>query len=78
MPTAKPGQSPFIPGPSRQILEGLMKENSELKKTVSSLTGKVKYSIYLIQPVDCYGVHSTVSLIHVIVPYAVCIHKSVY
>ena len=41
VPTAKPGQSPFIPGPSRQILEGLMKENSDLKKTVSNLTGKV-------------------------------------
>lgn len=40
VPTAKPGQSPFIPGPSRQILEGLMKENSDLKKTVSNLTGK--------------------------------------
>ena len=31
----KPGQSPFIPGPSRQILEALMKENSELKKTLN-------------------------------------------
>ena len=41
VPTAKPGQSPFIPGPSRQILEGLMKENSDLKKTVSNMTGKV-------------------------------------
>ena len=45
VPTAKPGQSPFIPGPSRQILEGLMKENSDLKKTVSNLTGKVILNI---------------------------------
>ncbi len=37
---SKTGQSPFIPGPSRQILEGLMKENSELKKTLNSLTRK--------------------------------------
>lgn len=36
----KQGQSPFIPGPSRQILEGLMQENSELKKTVNSLQKK--------------------------------------
>ena len=35
----KTGQSsPFIPGPSRQILEGLMKENSELKKVLNRLT----------------------------------------
>ncbi len=34
----KPGQSPFIPGPSRQILEALMKENSELKKTLNNVT----------------------------------------
>ena len=34
------GQSPFIPGPSRQILEALMKENSELKKTLSSMSKK--------------------------------------
>lgn len=34
------GQSPFIPGPSRQILEGLMKENSELRKTVNNVTKK--------------------------------------
>lgn len=38
--SAKPGQSPFIPGPSRQILEGLMQENIELKKTVNSLQKK--------------------------------------
>ena len=37
---SKTGQSPFIPGPSRQILEGLMKENSELKKALNSLTKK--------------------------------------
>ena len=36
----KPGQSPFIPGPSRQILEALMKENSELKKTLNNVTKK--------------------------------------
>ena len=40
IPSAKPGQSPFIPGPSRQILETLMQENSELKKTVNSLQKK--------------------------------------
>ena len=34
----RPGQSPFIPGPSRQILEALMKENSELKKTLNNVT----------------------------------------
>lgn len=33
-------QSPFIPGPSRQILETLMKENSELKKTINKLHKK--------------------------------------
>lgn len=38
--SAKPGQSPFIPGPSRQILEGLMQENGELKKTVNNLQKK--------------------------------------
>ena len=40
VPSMKAGQSPFIPGPSRQILEGLMQENSELKKTVNSLQRK--------------------------------------
>ena len=37
--------SPFIPGPSRQILESLMKENHELKKTINNLTkgGPVGY-----------------------------------
>ena len=30
--------SPFIPGPSRQILESLMKDNHELKKTINNLT----------------------------------------
>ncbi len=34
----KAGQSPFIPGPSRQILEALMKENSELKKTLNKVS----------------------------------------
>lgn len=29
--------SPFIPGPSRQILESLMKDNHELKKTINNL-----------------------------------------
>ena len=38
--SAKPGQSPFIPGPSKQILENLMQENIELKKTVNSLQKK--------------------------------------
>lgn len=38
--SAKPGQSPFIPGPSRQILETLMKENADLKKTVNSMQKK--------------------------------------
>lgn len=40
MPSIKPGQSPFIPGPSPKILEGLMQENLELKKTVNSLKKK--------------------------------------
>ncbi len=40
IPSVKQGQSPFIPGPSRQILEGLMQENSELKKTVNNLRKK--------------------------------------
>ena len=38
--SVKPGQSPFIPGPSKQILEGLMQENIELKKAVNSLQKK--------------------------------------
>lgn len=38
--TAKPGQSPFIPGPSRQILEALMKENTDLKKALNNVTEK--------------------------------------
>ena len=33
-------QSPFIPGPSKQILESLMKQNTELKKTIDGLTKK--------------------------------------
>ena len=33
----KQTQSPFIPGPSRQILDSLLKENSELKKTINSM-----------------------------------------
>lgn len=33
-------QSPFIPGPSKQILESLMKQNNELKKTIDGLTKK--------------------------------------
>ena len=40
VPSVKIGQSPFIPGPSRQILDGLMHENAELKKTVNSLQRK--------------------------------------
>ena len=40
VPSVKVGQSPFIPGPSRQILEGLMHENAELKKTVNSFQKK--------------------------------------
>lgn len=39
-PSGKTHQSPFIPGPSKQILESLMKENTELKKTIDSLTKK--------------------------------------
>ncbi len=38
--TAKPGQSPFIPGPSKQILQSLWQENEELKKTVNNLQKK--------------------------------------
>lgn len=45
--TPKPDPSPFIPGPSRQILEGLMKENSYLKKIIGDLTGKVKIIVTL-------------------------------
>ena len=48
----KPGQSPFIPGPSRQILEALMKENSELKKTLNKVTNKGA-SGYLEAVVSC-------------------------
>lgn len=40
VPSVKQGQSPFIPGPSPKILEGLMQENLELKKTVNSLKKK--------------------------------------
>ena len=47
VPMAKSDQSPFIPGPSRQILEGLMKENSYLKKVIDNLTGKVKIIVTL-------------------------------
>ena len=36
----KSGQAPMIPGPSRQILEGLVKENSELKKALNSMQRK--------------------------------------
>lgn len=32
--------SPFIPGPSKQILETLMKENTDLKKTLDNMTKK--------------------------------------
>lgn len=39
-PPGRSHQSPFIPGPSKQILESLMKENTELKKTIDSLTKK--------------------------------------
>jgi len=38
--SAKPGQSPFIPGPSKQILQSLWQENEELKKTVNNLQKK--------------------------------------
>ena len=38
VPGVKQGISPFIPGPSKQILEGLMKENSELKKTLNNMS----------------------------------------
>ena len=38
--TAKSNQSPFIPGPSRQIMEGLMKENSGLKKAINNVIKK--------------------------------------
>lgn len=53
VPSVKPGQSPFIPGPSRQILEGLMQENCELKKTVNSLQKKGS-SGYLEAVVSCF------------------------
>ena len=33
-------QPPSIPGPSRQILEALMKENSELKKALNNMQNK--------------------------------------
>lgn len=36
----KSNQSPFIPGPSRQIMEGLMKENSGLKKAINNVIKK--------------------------------------
>ena len=36
----KSGQAPFIPGPSRQILEALMKENAELKRALNNLQKK--------------------------------------
>ena len=41
-PTSLPksGQAPMIPGPSRQILEGLVKENSELKKALNNMQRK--------------------------------------
>ena len=40
-PNSKSSQnSPFIPGPSKQILESLMKENHELKKTINNFTKK--------------------------------------
>ena len=40
-PSLKSSQnSPFIPGPSKQILESLMKENHELKKTINNFTKK--------------------------------------
>lgn len=38
--SAKLGQSPFIPGPSKQILQSLWQENEELKKTVNNLQKK--------------------------------------
>ena len=44
--SAKSGQSPFIPGPSRQILEALMRENTDLKKALNHVTEK-KGSGYL-------------------------------
>ena len=34
------GQMPLIPGPSRQILDSLMKENAELKKVINKHTSK--------------------------------------
>ena len=33
----KSTQSPFIPGPSRQILDSLLKESAELKKTINTM-----------------------------------------
>ena len=36
----KSGQMPLIPGPSRQILDSLMKENAELKKVINKQTSK--------------------------------------
>ena len=39
-PALKSNQSPFIPGPSRQIMEGLMKENSGLKKAINNVIKK--------------------------------------
>ena len=38
--STRPEQSPFIPGPSRKILETLMQENSELKKAINNLQKK--------------------------------------
>ena len=45
-------QPPSIPGPSRQILEGLMKENSELKKALNAMQKKGP-SGYLEAVVSC-------------------------
>ena len=63
-PVKSSNQSPFIPGPSRQIMEGLMKENSGLKKAINNVIKKSEsgYLEAVVSKCVCTGLNFLVSL----------------
>ena len=65
-------QSPFIPGPSRQILEQLMKDNTDLKNTINGLTKKGPKGF--MEAVVSFGI----ALMYVHVCTCMCMYMCVY
>lgn len=61
-------QNPFIPGPSKQILETLMRENTDLKKTLDNMTKKgptgYREAVVRLYNILCVCVHVQLLMIH--------------